>query len=95
MHWAQGGETKLDNLVLLCRFHHRLVHEGDWRVQATADGDFTFTDPAGRPLAPAPAVPPARAPARRPARRPAAGHVGRWDPGWAVRGLLQDDGLMR
>lgn len=32
-HWARGGETNLDNLVLLCRFHHRLVHEGGFRVQ--------------------------------------------------------------
>ena len=25
-HWAEGGETKLDNLVQLCRYHHRLIH---------------------------------------------------------------------
>jgi len=32
-HWADGGDTSLSNCVLLCRFHHRLVHEGGWRVQ--------------------------------------------------------------
>ncbi len=31
-HWAHGGETKLRNLVLLCRRHHRRVHEGGWRL---------------------------------------------------------------
>ena len=31
-HWADGGETRLDNLVLLCRRHHRFVHEDGWRV---------------------------------------------------------------
>jgi hypothetical protein len=27
-HWADGGETKLSNLITLCGFHHRLLHEG-------------------------------------------------------------------
>lgn len=31
-HWADGGETKMDNLVQLCRHHHRLVHEGGYSV---------------------------------------------------------------
>ena len=31
-HWADGGATRLDNLVLLCRHHHRLLHEGGYYV---------------------------------------------------------------
>ena len=41
-HWADGGETKLSNLVTLCRFHHRLVHEGQVVVQVLDDGAFRF-----------------------------------------------------
>ena len=33
-HWAHGGETSLDNLVLLCWHHHRLVHEGGFTIEA-------------------------------------------------------------
>ncbi len=37
-HWADGGETKLSNLLLLCRRHHVLVHEGGWSIDATDFG---------------------------------------------------------
>jgi hypothetical protein len=47
-HWADGGETKLGNLVTLCGFHHRLVHEGGYGLTATDDGLFVFTRPDGR-----------------------------------------------
>lgn len=46
-HWADGGETKLSNLVTLCRFHHRLVHEGGFGLKRTDDGAFVFTRPNG------------------------------------------------
>ncbi|HEX9710839.1 MAG TPA: DUF222 domain-containing protein, partial [Candidatus Thermoplasmatota archaeon] len=47
VHWADGGETSLANCLLLCRHHHRLVHEGRWRVGWTPDGRAVFTDPGG------------------------------------------------
>jgi predicted restriction endonuclease len=31
-HWADGGETRMENLLLLCRRHHRMVHEEGWRL---------------------------------------------------------------
>ena len=55
-HWARGGETSLDNLVLLCRHHHRLVHEGGYSIDVTAEGRQRFRDPAGTEV---PAVSPA------------------------------------
>jgi hypothetical protein len=33
-HWADGGATRPENLVLLCRTHHRLLHEGGFRLEA-------------------------------------------------------------
>ncbi len=47
-HWAHGGETKLSNLVTLCRFHHRLVHEGCVEIQTLDDGAFRFVRPNGQ-----------------------------------------------
>jgi hypothetical protein len=47
-HWADGGETNLDNLVLLCRRHHRLVHEGGFGVCRNRQGAIEFTYPDGR-----------------------------------------------
>ena len=54
-HWADGGATRLDNLVLLCRRHHRAVHEEGFTVRLNATGDAEFCWPNGRPF---PAVPP-------------------------------------
>ena len=45
VHWADGGETKLDNLVLLCRPHHRMLHKG-FRVEMRC-GRATFHRPDG------------------------------------------------
>ena len=46
-HWADGGETKLANLITLCGFHHGLVHEGGYGLKRTDDGLFVFTRPNG------------------------------------------------
>ena len=54
-HWADGGDTVLDNLVLLCRRHHRAVHEEGFRITLDAAGDVQFMRPDGRPF---PAAPP-------------------------------------
>jgi len=57
-HWAEGGETALDNLVLLCPVHHRLVHEGGFDVRRLDAGALRFTDPNGAAVrAPAPCEP--------------------------------------
>jgi hypothetical protein len=50
IHWAQGGATALSNLVLLCRRHHRLVHEGQFQLELTHGGP-SFRKPDGTPLA--------------------------------------------
>jgi hypothetical protein len=71
-HWAHGGETKLDNLILLCRHHHRLVHEGGFAMERSAAGQIRVRHPGGW-LIPHVAQPPASAPARLAARNGRAG----------------------
>jgi hypothetical protein len=46
-HWVHGGETKLGNLVTLCRFHHRYVHEENISIQTQPDGNWRFQRPDG------------------------------------------------
>ncbi|MGH7401862.1 MAG: DUF222 domain-containing protein, partial [Candidatus Rokuibacteriota bacterium] len=60
-HWAQGGPTTLSNLALLCRRHHRAVHEEGCQIEQSPDGALQFRRPDGRPLpdVPAPAAVPA------------------------------------
>jgi hypothetical protein len=54
-HWAQGGPTTLSNLALLCRRHHRAVHEEGYQCERQPDGELRFRRPDGRVL---PEVPP-------------------------------------
>jgi hypothetical protein len=53
-HWARGGPTVLSNLALLCRFHHRAVHEEGYGMDSDADGALRFRRPDGQPLPEAP-----------------------------------------
>ncbi len=45
-HWANGGPTNLNNLVLMCAHHHRLLHRSGWEVRIAADGLPEFLPPA-------------------------------------------------
>jgi hypothetical protein len=65
-HWADGGETRLDNLLHLCWVHHRAVHEGGFEIERGPDSGFSFRDPRGRIL------PPSFAPVTLPADPPGA-----------------------
>jgi hypothetical protein len=54
IHWADGGVTNLQNAVLVCDRHHRVIHQGHWTVKIATDGrpEFTpptFVDPQQRP----------------------------------------------
>jgi len=46
-HWSAGGETRLDNLMLLCSRHHRLVHEGGYRIVKDYQDRWCFKRPDG------------------------------------------------
>ena len=46
-HWCDGGETSLDNLITLCRYHHRLLHQEGYEIVTKTAGDFVFNKPEG------------------------------------------------
>ena len=56
-HWADGGETSLANTILLCRRHHRLVHEGGTRLALDRDGKAAFFTRAGAVIGGSPPLP--------------------------------------
>src|SRR2546430_3017139 len=97
-HWAQGEPTTLSNLALLCRRHHRAVHEEGYEMDRQPDGELSFRCPDGRLV---PEVPPPAAVPRDPvhalraqhdahglhlhARTAMPGWLGeRLDVGWAI-----------
>jgi len=47
-HWSAGGETSLDNLMLLCSQHHKLVHEGGFSIERDYQNRWYFKRPDGR-----------------------------------------------
>jgi hypothetical protein len=49
-HWCDGGETRLDNLVLLCRHHHRLLHQEGYEIVKHGEQQFEFLTPRGGPM---------------------------------------------
>ncbi|MDE0004453.1 MAG: HNH endonuclease signature motif containing protein, partial [Rhodospirillaceae bacterium] len=52
-HWADGGETSLENLVTLCRYHYRELHRGQYRIERSAGGELIFMDAQQRAIPPA------------------------------------------
>ena len=52
-HWADGGETSLENLVTLCRYHHRELHRGEYRIERGAGGELIFMEAQQRVIPPA------------------------------------------
>jgi len=47
VHWANGGSTELQNLVLVCNFHHHLLHEHAWNIEIDPQGSHNWITPSG------------------------------------------------
>jgi hypothetical protein len=88
-HWADGGLTSLDNLVLLCRRHHRAVHEDGYRVTVAVDGELTFRRPDGAVLPPVPRMPTSPHTWLTEGRRVAEAPYERLDLDWTIYMLYQ------
>jgi hypothetical protein len=58
VHWINGGRTDLGNLISLCPYHHKLVHDRGYHIAASPPGGFAFCRPDGSPLPASPALPP-------------------------------------
>ena len=43
--WSRGGKTQLEDMCMLCPFHHWRIHEGGWRMARKEDGGFVFVPP--------------------------------------------------
>jgi len=56
-YWSHGGRTELDNLVSLCKYHHRLVHDRGYLIAAARDGTFTFFRADGTAIPSSPPLP--------------------------------------
>ena len=56
-HWVHGGETKLENLILLCRRHHRMLHDEQFVIANPQPGKFVFLRPDGQLIPPVPTLP--------------------------------------
>ena len=50
VHWADGGETSLENLVLLCTHHHKLLHEGEFQILSRGEKGQFFARADGSPI---------------------------------------------
>jgi hypothetical protein len=58
IEWYYGGETNIDNLLLLCRYHHTKVHEGQWKLSLDpTTGEVRITRPDGTPYELGPSQP--------------------------------------
>jgi Domain of unknown function (DUF222)/HNH endonuclease len=57
-HWAHGGQTSLDNLLLLCHHHHRLMHEGGFTIELHDNAPPCFRNPYRLPVESVPRPPP-------------------------------------
>jgi len=78
--WSKDGSTSLENLVLLCRHHHTLVHEGGWRIEGIP-GHLSFYRPDGSQLGVDPTPTPAPSPFHDPAPN--------WPPDFDIRKAIQ------
>jgi uncharacterized protein DUF222/HNH endonuclease len=86
-HWAQGGPTTLSNLAMVCRRHHRAVHEEGYQVERQPDGELQFRRPNGWVIPEVPPSPdlaedPAAAIRARNEREGLALHARTAMPGW-------------